>query len=313
MAVVNPLWVEKYRPKTIDDCILPQALKDQLKGIIKTGDMPNLLFSGGAGVGKTTVARAICTQLGFEYLVINGSDEGRLIDTLRTKITQFASTVSMDDTRKVVILDEADYMGNDIQAALRGFTENFSANCGFILTCNYPNRLIEPLRSRCSVVAFDIPKSDKVNLATQFLHRVEFILNENKIKFDKKVVAEVIMKYFPDWRRVLNEMQRYSKSGKIDSSAVKNFAETDLKELVGYLKDKNFKLLRSWVGSSPTLEISGLCRNLYEQADIIFKPGSIPYVVLIMAKYQYQSAFVSDLEICIVAMLTELMSECEFL
>lgn len=309
MNDVNPLWVERYRPRKIEDCILPEQLKDTLRGITKDGTLPNLLFSGPAGIGKTTVAKALCSELGFDVMVINGSDEGRLIDTLRTKITQFASSVSMDGTRKICILDEADYMGKDIQAALRNFMEAFSRNCGFILTCNYPNQIIEPLRSRCSVVTFEIPKTDKVKLAGAFLKRVEAILKENGIEYDKKAVADFILKYFPDWRRTLNELQRVSKLGKIDSISTTNFGEASLRELVGFLKNKEFKAMRGWVATNPSLDMAGLCRGLYEKADELIEASTIPFLVLIIAKYQYQHAFVADAEINIVAMLTEMMGE----
>jgi len=307
------LWVEKYRPKKIDDCVLPESIKNTFKDYIKQGQLPTFLLSGTAGVGKTTVARALCEEVGADYIFINGSDEGRSIDVLRTTIKSFASTISLTDSKKMIIIDEADYMNNiSIQPALRSFIEEFSNNCRFIFTCNYANRIIEPLRSRCSIIDFKIENKDKLKLITEFFKRVTEILSNEGIEYDKKVVAEVISKHFPDYRRVLNELQRYSVSGKIDSGILVNVSEETYKQLVGLLKDKNFTEVRKWVGKNSDTDSIALFRNLYDSSSVSMEPSSIPELVLILAGYQYKSAFVADHEINTMACLTEIMRDCKF-
>lgn len=307
------LWVEKYRPQTIDECVLPENLKKTFKEYISQGQLPNFLFSGTAGVGKTTVAKALCNEIGAEYLLINGSDEGRSIDILRTKIKQFASTVSLTDSKKVVIIDEADYMNADsVQPALRSFIEEFSNNCRFIFTCNFKARIIEPLHSRCSVVDFKINPADKQQIAASFFKRVAQILKQEEIEFDPKVVAELITKHFPDNRRILNELQRYSVSGKIDSGILVNMSEESFKTLLRDLKDKNFTEVRKWVGKNSDTDTTQLFRQLYDTSSSNIEPASIPQMVLILADYQYKAAFVADQELNIMAALTELMAQCKF-
>ena len=306
------LWVEKYRPKKINDTILPQQLKDTFNAIVNKGDLPNMLFTGTAGLGKTTVARALCNSLELDHIVINGSEEGN-IETLRGKIKQFASTVSLQGGYKVVILDEADYLNpQSTQPALRGFIEEFSNNCRFILTCNFKNRIIEPLHSRCSVIEFKIGGKDKPEIASQFMKRVENILATENIEFDKKVVAELIMKHFPDWRRVLNELQRYSASGVIDTGILVNMSEDNYKKLVDFLKARNWKEMRKWVGTNSDVEPTVLYRKLYDTASEFIVDRSVPQLVLHIANYSYKSAFVADQEVNLVACLTEIMSDCEF-
>lgn len=306
------LWVEKYRPRTIDECILPQELKDTFSSFVSKGDIPNLILSGTAGVGKTTVARAMLEQIDADYIVINGSMNGN-IDTLRTEIMQFASTVSFSGGRKYVILDEADYLNaNSTQPALRNFMEEFSKNCGFILTCNFVNRIIDPLHSRCSVINFNISKNDLPKLAAGFFKRVIGILNNEKVEFDKAVVAELVNKHVPDWRRVLNELQRYSHNGKIDAGIFINLGEETFKTLIGLLKAKNFSEIRKWVAENSDSDSAVLFRKLYDSAYIHVKPSSIPELVLILADYQYKAAFVADHEINLVAALTQIMVDVEF-
>lgn len=306
------LWVEKYRPKTINDCILPDELKQTFNQFVTNGQIPNLLLTGGAGVGKTTVARAMLDQIGADYIVINGSMNGN-IDTLRNDIQQFASSVSLAGGRKYVILDEADYLNaNSTQPALRNFMEEYSRNCGFILTCNFKNRIIEPLHSRCSVVEFKIAKSDLAKLAGQFFKRVVTILDSEGISFDKAVVAEVVKQHLPDWRRVLNELQRYSATGKIDSGIFADQLKDNLATLVALLKAKNFKEMRSWVGENADIDSTSLFRAFYDQAYKFAKPQSIPELVLLISKYQYQDAFVADHEINLAAFLTEVMVSVEW-
>lgn len=307
------LWVEKYRPKNINDTVLPEGLKQTFKSFIQQGNIPNLLLTGPAGVGKTTVARAMLEEVGADYIVINGSMNGN-IDTLRNDIQQFASTVSFSGGRKYVILDEADYLNaNSTQPALRNFMEEFSRNCGFILTCNFKNRIIEPLHSRCSVVEFKINKDDMPRLAANFYKRVKGILENENIDYDKAVVAELISKHMPDWRRVLNELQRYSVNGKIDSGIFVNLQDENLKTLIGYIKAKNFGEMRKWVGENSDTDSSQLFRKFYDQAYTYIKPNSIPELVVLIAKYQYQAAFVADPEINTAAFLTEIMVSLEFL
>ena len=309
----NFLWVEKYRPKTIDDCILSNTIKGTLNDLVKEERVPNLMFTGPAGVGKTTVARAICDMTNSDYIIINGSDEGRMIDTLRTKMTQFCSTISLQGGRKVVIIDEADYMNPDsVQPAMRGFIEKFADNCSFIFTCNYKNRIIEPIHSRCAVVDFTLPKSEKPAIAQQFMIRCGVILTEENVEHDKNVIAALINKHFPDFRRVLNEMQRYSTSGTIDSGILANIGELNLNQLVTALREKNFPNMRQWVTSNVDNDPASVYRKIYDKLYEVVDKGSIPQAVLIIADYQYKSAFVADQEINLVACLIELMAECEF-
>lgn len=306
------LWVEKYRPKTIDECILPQSMKNTFKEFIASGELPNFLFCGGAGVGKTTVAKALCNEIGAEYLFINGSEESG-IEVLRNKIKNFASSVSLTDAKKVVILDEADYLNaNSTQPALRGFIEEFSNNCRFIFTCNFKNRIIEPLHSRCAVVEFKIENSEKPKIAAGFYRRVLDILSFEKVEADGKVIAEVITKYFPDYRRILNELQRYSVSGVIDTGILVNLGDESYVELVKNLKSKNFTEVRKWVGKNSDIESTELFRKLYDKAIDYLELGSIPQLVLILAEYQYKAAFVADREINTMAALTEIMGQLKF-
>ena len=306
------LWTEKYRPKSIDECILPESMKNTFKEFINSGELPNFLFCGGAGVGKTTVAKALCNEIGAEYLFINGSEESG-IDILRHKIKNFASSVSLTDAKKVVILDEADYLNaNSTQPALRGFIEEFSSNCRFIFTCNFKNRIIEPLHSRCAVVEFKIDNSEKPRIAAGFYRRVLDILSKENIEADGKVVAELITKYFPDYRRILNELQRYSVSGSIDSGILVNLGDESYVELVKNLKVKNFTEVRKWVGKNSDIESTELFRKLYDKASDYIEQGSIPQLVLILAEYQYKAAFVADREINTMAALTECMAQLKF-
>ena len=305
------LWVEKYRPSKIDECILPKNLKETFKQFVQSGELPNFLFCGTAGVGKTTVAKALCNEIGAEYLLINGSEESG-IDVLRTKIKSFASTVSLTDAKKVVILDEADYLNpNSTQPALRGFIEEFSNNCRFIFTCNFKNRIIEPLHSRCSVIDFKIENAEKAEIAGAFFKRTIGILKAENIEADQKVVAELVTKHFPDWRRVLNELQRYSVSGKIDSGILVNMTEDSFKDLVKNLKEKNFTEVRKWVAKNGDSETINIFRQLYDTASVNMEAASIPQLVLILADYQYKAAFVADHELNLMAALTEVMAQCK--
>jgi len=307
------LWTEKYRPKKIDECVLPANIKQTFKDYVKQGELPTFLLCGSAGTGKTTVAKALCEEVGAEYLFINGSDEGRSIDILRTTIKAFASTVSLTDAKKMIIIDEADYMNaQSIQPALRSFIEEFSNNCRFIFTCNYVNRIIEPLRSRCAVVDFKIESKDKPKLAAEFFKRAIEILKNENVEFEQKVVAELITKHFPDYRRVLNELQRYAASGRIDAGILVNLSEESFKELVKLLRDKNFTEVRKWVGKNSDVESSFLFRNLYDYSSSVMEPSSIPELILILAGYQYKAAFVVDQEINTMACLTEIMRDCKF-
>jgi DNA polymerase III delta prime subunit len=314
MAVDKFLWVEKYRPKTIDECILSDTIKGTLEDLVKDGKVPNLMFTGPAGVGKTTVARAICDMTNSDYIIINGSDEGRMIDTLRTKMTQFCSTISLSGgSRKIVIIDEADYMNPDsVQPAMRGFIEKFSENCSFIFTCNYKNRIIEPIHSRCAVIDFGLKKSEKPVIASQFMIRCGVVLTQEGVEHDKRVVAELINKHFPDFRRVLNELQRYSTSGIIDSGILANIGELNLDQLITSLKEKNFPNMRQWVTSNVDNDPASVYRKIYDKLYEVVAKTSIPQAVLIIADYQYKSAFVADQEINLVACLIELMADCEF-
>jgi len=305
------LWVEAHRPKTIEECILPKALKETLQTFVDKGEIPNLLLTGGPGVGKTSVAKAALEQIGCDYVIINGSMNGN-IDTLRTDIKNFASTVSFTSSRKYVILDEADYLNaQSTQPALRNFMEEFSKNCGFILTCNFKNRIIEPLHSRCSVVEFKIPTEEKPKLAAKFFKRVTDILTQEKVEFEPKAVASVVEKYFPDFRRTLNELQRYSATGKIDSGVLAT-KEVQINELVDILKNKRFEDMRKWVANNTDVDSATLFRRLYDNASKYVKPASIPQLVVTLADYQYKAAFVADHEINIVACFTEIMMEVEF-
>lgn len=307
------LWVEKYRPQKIDDCILPETLKNTFKQFVASGELPNFLFSGTAGTGKTTAAKALCNEIGAESLLINGSDEGRSIDTLRTTIKSFASTVSLTDAKKVVIIDEADYMNADsVQPALRSFIEEFSNNCRFIFTCNFKNRIIEPLHSRCSVIDFKISNEDKPKVAAAFYRRVKDILSFESVDADPQVVAELIAKHFPDYRRVLNELQRYSVTGKIDSGILINLSDESFKELMDYLAQKKYTDVRKWVGKNSDMGTAHLFKSLYDKSSDYIEPGSIPQMVVTLAEYQYKAAFVADAELNIMAALTEIMVQCKF-
>ena len=307
------LWVEGYRPKTIDDCILSDTIKGTLSDLVKDEKVSNLMFTGPSGVGKTTAARAICDQTNSDYIIINGSDEGRMIDTLRTKLTQFCSTISIRGGRKVVIIDEADYMNPDsVQPAMRNFIEKFAENCSFIFTCNYKNRIIDPIHSRCAVVDFTLNKDEKPAIASQFMNRCEHILNDENVVYDKDVVGALINKHFPDFRRVINELQRYGTSGNIDSGILANIGELNLSQLVSALRDKNFHNMRQWVVSNVDNDPATIYRKIYEKLYEVLEKSSIPQAVLIIADYQYKSAFVADQEVNLVACLVELMAECEF-
>jgi DNA polymerase III delta prime subunit len=307
------LWVERHRPTTISDAILSDSIKGTLDDLVKDSMVPNLMFTGSAGVGKTTAARAICEQTNSDYIIINGSDEGRMIDTLRTKMTQFCSTISLSGGRKVVIIDEADYMNPDsVQPAMRGFIEKFAENCSFIFTCNFKTRIIEPIHSRCAVVDFGLKKDEKPVIASQFMERCTQILDSENITYDKRVIAELINKHFPDFRRVINELQRYSTSGTIDSGILANIGELNLNELIISLKDKNFPKMRQWVTSNVDNDSTSVYRKIYDTMYDVISKNSIPQAVLIIADYQYKSAFVADQEINLVACLIELMAECEF-
>ena len=308
------LWVEKYRPKTIEDCILPTNIKKTFQDFLDKGEVPNLLLAGPAGCGKTTVAKALCNELGVDYYVINGSDEGRFLDTVRNNAKNFASTVSLSSTakHKVIIIDEADNTTNDVQLLLRASIEEFSGNCRFIFTCNYKNRIIEPLHSRCAVVEFGIGGKHKPAIAAAFFKRIQQILDTESIEYDNKVLVELVNKHFPDWRRVLNECQRYSVGGKIDAGILATFSDVAVNELIKNLKEKNFAEVRKWIVSNLDNDTTVLLRRVYDNLYDSLVPGSIPAAVLVLAKYQYQGAFVADQEINMLACMTEIMVECEF-
>jgi len=304
------LWTEKYRPRTVEDCILPERLKAVFQQYVNQKEMPNLLLAGGAGVGKTTIAKAMCNEIGCDYMVINGSDENG-VDTIRVKIKNYASSISLSGGRKVVILDEADYLTPNAQAILRNAIEEFAANCSFIFTCNYKNKIIDPLHSRCAVIEFNLKNGEKAQMASAFFKRITHILNTEKVEFDEKVIAEVVKKHFPDFRRVINELQRYSKLGKIDVGILSQIGDISITQIVKHLKEKDFTSVRKWAASTD-IDNTTFFRKLYDALYDIVKPQSIPQAVLILADYQYKQAFVADHEINLVACLTEIMASVEF-
>ena len=306
------IWVEKYRPKTIEECILPDDTKKMFQDFLNKGEIPNMLLAGPPGIGKTTVAKAILDELGADYIVVNGSLHGN-IDTLRTEIMNFATTVSFSEGRKYVILDEADYLNpQSTQPALRNFMEEYSKNCGFILTCNFKNRIIDPLHSRCSVIDFVFPKKMAPKLAGTFFSRVKDILDKEQVKYDEKVLAEVIQRHFPDWRRVLNELQRYSVNGIIDTGLLANSSQNAFNSLIALLKERQFTEMRKWVAQNIDSDPTSIMRQLYDHASEKVDPKSIPQLVLLTGEYQYKAAFVADQEINLVAFLTQVMAEVEF-
>ncbi len=305
------LWTEKYRPKTIEDCILPDRLKLPFQEYVNQKQIPNLLLSGSAGVGKTTVAKALCQEVGCDYMVINGSDESG-IDTFRIKIKNYASSMSLSGGRKVIIIDEADYLNpNSTQPALRNAIEEFAVNCSFIFTCNYKTRIIEPLHSRCAVIDFALKGGEKTQMAGQFFKRIQSVLQSEKVEYEDKVIAELVKKHFPDFRRTLGELQRYSQFGKIDTGILSQIGNVQLTEIVKHIKDKDFGAIRKWVATSD-MDTNTVFRQLYDSLYDLMKPQSIPQAVIILADYQYKQAFVADSEINLVACLTELMVSCEF-
>ena len=308
------LWVEKYRPETVDDCILPDESKKMFKGFLEQGQIPNLLLSGPAGIGKTTIAKALCKELGADYYVINGSDEGRFLDTVRNQAKTFASTVSLTSSSgtKIIIVDEADNTTPDVQLLLRASIEEFQKNCRFIFTCNYKNKIIEPLHSRCSVVDFHIKGKEKAQLASAFLKRINNILEQENIEFELKVVAEVIQKHFPDLRRTLNELQRYAAKGRIDTGILAQVSDVKISDLIGYLRNREFTNMKKWVTSNIDNEPQVIMRKIYDNLYTYLLPKSIPEAVLVIGEYQYKATFVMDQEINLVAFLTELMMRCEF-
>ena len=305
------LWTEKYRPKTIDECILPERLKTPFQEYVNQKNIPNLLLSGGAGVGKTTVAKAMCNEIGCDYIVINGSDESG-IDVFRTKIKNYASSMSLSGGRKVIIIDEADYLNpNSTQPALRNAIEEFASNCSFIFTCNFKNRIIEPLHSRCAVIEFGLMNGEKAKMAGSFFKRIQSVLQSEKVDYDDAVIAELVKKHFPDFRRIINEMQRYSQFGKIDSGILVQMGDVEISNIVKFIKDKDFGAIRKWVATTE-IDAATLYRKLYDGLYDVLKPQSIPQAVIIIADYQYKQAFVADPEINTVACLTELMVSVEF-
>lgn len=305
------LWVEKYRPTKIEDCILPDSIKKTFKEFLLKGEVPNLLLCGTAGTGKTTVARALCEELGSDYIVINGSDEGRQIDTLRTKIKSFASAFSFEDKPKVVIIDEADYLNKEsVQPALRAFIETFSDNCRFIFTCNYKQKIIAPLHSRTTVIEFSSRKEDKQSLCASFLKRMQHILNSEGVEYKTVVLAELLMKHFPDYRRVINELQKYSASGVVDEGILSNLSEVNTKELIKSLKKKDWKKMRQWVANNVESDPQGIFRYIYDS--LITEVETVPQMVILIADYQYKAAFVADQEINLTACLTEIMASMKF-
>lgn len=311
MNHIHSVWTEKYRPLVIADCILPKATASEFAGFIKLGKIPNMLLAGQAGTGKTTTALALCRELEYDYIVINGSNEGRLIDTLRTKITNFASSVSLDGSRKCVILDEADYIPAEIQAALRGFMEEFASNCSFILTCNFPNRIMGAIHSRCAVIDFTIPKDERQTLIIALFKRISMILDAEGVKYDKRALVTMVGKFFPDMRRLLNELQRKGVDG-IDSGSLDGAVESDLADLVKNLKSKNFKEVRKWVATTPNLDIGYISRQLYDNMYELCVHEDMPNLIMLLAEYQYKNAFVADKEINVMAMLVEIMAAVRF-
>jgi DNA polymerase III delta prime subunit len=305
------LWTEKYRPQTVEDCILPDRLKKPFQEYVNQKNIPNLLLSGGAGVGKTTIAKAMCNEIGCDFMVINGSDESG-IDTFRTKIKNYASSMSLSGGRKVIIIDEADYLNpNSTQPALRNAIEEFAGNCSFIFTCNYKNRIIDPLHSRCAVIDFGLKNGEKAKMAAAFFKRIQTILQSESVDADDKVLAELIKKHFPDFRRVLNELQRYSQFGKIDTGILTQIADVSIEELTKSISSKDFASIRKWVATHE-IDSTVLYRKIYDSLYDVMKPQSIPQAVIILADYQYKAAFVADQEVNTVACLTELMVSCEF-
>jgi DNA polymerase III delta prime subunit len=304
------LWTEKYRPKNIEDCILPERLKKPFQEYVTQKNIPNLLLTGGAGVGKTTVAKAMCNEIGCDFMIINGSDENG-IDMVRNKITNYASSMSFTGGRKVIIIDEADYLSANAQAAFRNAIEEFAGNCSFIFTCNFKNKIIEPLHSRCAVIEFTLKASEKSSMAAQFFKRIQTILSDEEIAYETPVVAELIKKHFPDFRRVINELQRFSKFGKIDTGVLAQIVDVSLADIIKFIKDKDFGAIRKWVASND-VDPASLYRKLYDNLYEVLKPQSIPQAVIIIADYQYKQAFVADQEINLVACLTELMVSLEF-
>ena len=305
----NILWVEKYRPQTVSECILPDHLKEPFESYVSTGNIPNLLLCGGPGMGKTTIAKAMCKEIGLDYLVINGSQESG-IDLLRVKLENYCSSVSLIGGRKVVIIDEADYLNpQSTQPAMRGFIERFADNCSFIFTCNYLNRIIDPIHSRCSVVEFKVDKKESPKIAQQLLDRIKVILNENNVKFNEKVIVELIMKYYPDFRRTLNELQRYSTSGSIDSGILSLLSDSDFNALINALKEKNFTKVRKWVVDTSHTDARTVYRKLYDNLHDHLTPAGLPPIILLLADYQYKSAFAADQDINLTACLIEIMIE----
>lgn len=305
------LWCEIYRPKTVEECILPASIKNTFQEYVNQKKIPNLMLAGSGGTGKTSISRALCEEIGCDYIIINGSDENG-IDVLRNKITNYATSVSLSGGRKVIILDEAEYITPNTQAALRNSLEAFSNNCSFIFTCNFKNKLIDPLHSRCAVIDFKLTKADKQKLLPQFFKRVCSILDKEKVEYNKEVVAQIVAKYYPDNRRVLNELQRYSVSGSIDVGILTNITDSNIVSLTKFLKEKNFKEVRKWLSENEDLDSVSLFRRLFDNMYEIVKPNSIPHLVLLLGKYQYQDAFVADKQINTLALLTEMMVELEF-